>query len=186
MRYRNAALGAALVATLLTGCGGDGDGSTPASEKNTLTAGKVSVTFPTGWEEGDPTDDLDAVAELRKGGDPVGRLSVRRDFSTASSVAFAAHDARRTYTFGGGTKTFGKVDHDGVPGEVFRIDYPERESPGGEGLARKGAKVLGTDLIAAEGGNGKRPFVLVRLNYVAGQLTPAEVEEIVKSVRVAD
>ncbi|WP_156725808.1 hypothetical protein [Streptomyces apocyni] len=180
-----AAIGAALaVGVLATSCGDSGDSSRASVAKNTLTAGKVSVTFPSTWQQTDPTGDLDAVAELHEGGTPVGRLSVRRDFSTASSVAFAAHDARRTYTFGGGTQRFGKVEHQGVPGDVFRIDYPERESPGGgEGLARKGARVLGTDVVAAE---GKRTFFLVRLNYVSGQLTSDEVDAIVDSVAVSD
>ncbi|RFU83723.1 hypothetical protein DY218_26310 [Streptomyces triticagri] len=139
--------------------------------------------MPDGWEKTEPGKDIDAMAELRDGDDTVGRISVRRDFSTASTVKFAAADAARTYIFGSATDKAADVDLEGAPGDARRNDYPLRESPGGDKLAPKGAMVAGTDIIGTE---EEKSFFLVRINYVEGELTPAQVDEIIDSVQVSD
>ncbi|RII20777.1 hypothetical protein DSC45_02935 [Streptomyces sp. YIM 130001] len=162
--------------------GGSGSGS-GEGDGSALTAGSVSVAVPDGWEKTEPGKDIDAMAELRDGEDTVGRISVRRDFSTASTVKFAAADAARTYIFGSATDKVGDVKLDGAPGDARRNDYPLRESPGGDKLAPKGAMVAGTDIVGTE---EEKSFFLVRINYVEGELTAAQVDEIIDSVQVSD
>ncbi|UGY93375.1 hypothetical protein [Streptomyces gobiensis] len=187
VRRAAAALGAtALAAALLGGCGQggqeDGANTTDDGGGNVLRAKSLSVSYPDDWEEVTPGENIDAMAELRKDSESLGRISLRLAFVDSARPLGAANSAAATYIFGGRVEKRSQITLDGVDGEVWRNDYPTRESPGGEGLAPKGALIAGTDVVGMDKEN--KPF-LVRINYVSGELSPAEVEEIVNSVTLS-
>ncbi|WP_063804376.1 hypothetical protein [Streptomyces roseifaciens] len=182
-RAAAAAATTALAGLLMTGCGSAKSGGAALPEGwQTLDAQQVSVAYPKGFKElakDRLPKSATAEADLVEGGKTVVRIIAQVEFMKTSDLDLAVAGADAQYTFGGAAKGKEDIKVSGTS-RATRIDH-EFESSGAGGSPPRGTGMTAVDIVGMD--KNDKPWV-VRITAPKGKLSQADLDEILKSIKV--
>ncbi|MFD7535911.1 hypothetical protein [Streptomyces sp. NPDC059819] len=176
-----AALAAVLGGALLTGCGGS-DGEAKEGGWPELDAQQVTLNHPETYKLVDKRDlpkGVAAEADVKEGTVQSARIYVQTKFMQAGDVDMAALGASTMYEFGGTPTDQKDIEVKGT--DRAKLQSYTFASSGKDNSPARGTRMVGINVVGMD--HEADPWV-VRITAPQGKISHADLDKIVKSIRV--
>ncbi|MEU9197059.1 hypothetical protein [Streptomyces hundungensis] len=177
-----AALAAVLGGALLAGCGASDHAGEESNGWPALDARQVTLNHPATYRALDKDHlpkGVAAEADVQEGSVQVARIYVQTKFMEAGDLDMAALGASTMYEFGGTPTDQKDIEVKGT--DKARMQSYAFESSGKENSPPRGTQMVGVNVVGMD--REREPWV-VRITAPKGKIAPADLDKIVKSIRV--